>query len=120
MNGAMTDLLALTDATYWTLPDASPREQGNWYWYRLKGMGIYHHASLLPVPARVVDDIASWADASLRAPHVVGYGTCTYAGRSSWGHGEVCLSCGAEQWSRVSSSVTHEDAPGRFARDHRH
>lgn len=41
-------------------------------------------------------------------------------GRSVWGYMLRCSHCGAEQVATLTSSVAWEDAPGRFAVDHRH
>jgi len=51
--------------------------------------------------------------------HVLWSSSCTNRGYATWGWRLECLGCGEVNLSSVGSSVAHEDAPGRFAWDHR-
>ncbi len=53
------------------------------------------------------------------APGILHEGSCTFAGRSTWGYRLTCNGCGAVEATPIGSSVSAEDHPPRFAREHR-
>jgi len=52
-------------------------------------------------------------------PHIRHEASCTHSGRSSWGFRVTCTGCGAVEACVGGSSVSAEDAPRRFAWNHR-
>ena len=56
-------------------------------------------------------------------PHVLKYGSASVRGtdgawRSTWGYMVECTGCGAVERCTIGSSVSYEDGPPMFAREH--